>query len=83
MDVESTPTLRQVSSHLSCFSISSNKMASLAILIVGAGIKALAFSESNYLFSKISNHGEAERKRHNLAMEKFQKDRDEWNKETS
>ena len=56
-------------------------MASLAMLIGGAAINALAFSGSNYLFSKLSDHGEAERKRHDLAMEKFQKARDQWNKE--
>ena len=41
----------------------------------------LHFSGSNYLFSKLSDHGEAEQKRHDLAMEDFQKARDEWNKE--
>ena len=56
-------------------------MASLAMLIRGAAINALAFSGSNYLFSKLSDHDEAERKRHDLAMEKFQKARDQWNKE--
>ena len=51
------------------------------MLIGGAAINALAFSGSNYLFSKLSDHGKAERKRHDLAMEDFQKARDEWNKE--
>ena len=55
-------------------------MASLAVMIGGAAINILEFS-SNYLFSKLSDHGEAERKRHNLATEKFQKARDKWNKE--
>ena len=56
-------------------------MASLAMLIGGAAINALAFSGSYYLFSKLSEHGEAEHKRHDLAMEKFQIARDHWNKE--
>ena len=56
-------------------------MATLAVMIGGAAINALAFSGSNYLFSKLSDYGEAERKRHDLAMEDFQKARDEWNKE--
>ena len=56
-------------------------MATLAVMIGGAAINALAFSGSNYLFSKLSDHGEAERKRHDLAMEEFQKARDKWNKE--
>ena len=51
-------------------------MASLAMLIRGAAINALAFSGSNYLFAKLLDHGEAECKRHDLAMEKFQKARD-------
>ena len=45
-------------------------------MIGGAAINAIAFSGSNYLFSKLSDHGEAERKRHDLAMEDFQKARD-------
>ena len=56
-------------------------MASLAVIIGGAAINAIAFSGSNYLFSKLSDHGEAECKRHDLAMEDFQKARDQWNKE--
>ena len=59
-----------------------NKMASLAFLLGGAAINALAFSGTNYLFSNIlSDHGAEERKRHDLAIEEFQKDRDEWNQE--
>ena len=56
---------------------SSNKMASLAVIIGGAAINALIFSGSNYLFLKPSDHDEAERKRHNLAMEEFQNAREE------
>jgi hypothetical protein len=52
-------------------------MASIAMIIGGAFVNAFAFSGSNYLFSQIS--GSAERKRHNLAMENLQHDRDEWN----
>ena len=37
-------------------------MATLAVMIGGAAINALAFSGSNYLFSKLSDHGKAERK---------------------
>ena len=43
------------------------------MLIGGAAINALAFSGNNYLFSELLDHGETERKRHDLAMEKFQK----------
>ena len=54
-------------------------MASLAFLLGGAAINALVFSGTNYLFSNRSDHGAEERKRHDLAMEKLQKARDEWN----
>ena len=47
----------------------------------GTAINALAFSGSNYLFSKLLDHGKAKQKRHDLAMEDFQKVRDEWKKE--
>ena len=33
------------------------------------------------MFSKLSNHGADERKRHNEAIEKLQKDRDSWVKQ--
>ena len=56
-------------------------MASLLVLGASAAINALAFSGTNFLFSKFSDHGEEERKRHDLAIEELQKDRDEWNKE--
>ena len=54
-------------------------MASVAMLIVGALANALAFTGSSYLFhrrSKDSIH--AKRKRHNLAIEKFQAAQIEW-----
>ena len=46
------------------------------------GISGGAFAGMNYQFSKLSGHGEAKCKRHDLAMENFQKDRDEWNEES-
>ena len=56
-------------------------MLSLLAIGASAAINALAFSGTNYLFSKFSDRGEAERKRHDLAIEELQKDRDEWNQE--
>ena len=56
-------------------------MASLGFLIGGAAINALAFSGTNFLFSTLSDHGAAERKRHDIAIEKLQKARDLWNKQ--
>ena len=56
-------------------------MAGIFAMIGGALVNSLAFSGSNYMFSKLSGHGEAERKRHNEAIENLQKDRDSWVKE--
>ena len=56
-------------------------MAGIVAMLFGAGINALAFSGSNYMFSKLSNHGADERKRHNQAIEKLQKNRNIWVKE--
>ena len=56
-------------------------MATLAVMIGGAAINALAFSGSNYLFSKLSDYGKAENQKHDLAIEDFQKAKNEWNKE--
>ena len=50
-------------------------------IIGGAIVSAKAFSGTNYAFSMLSNHGADERKRHNRAIEKLQKDRDSWFKE--
>ena len=55
-------------------------MASLAMLISGAAVNALAFSGTNFLFSSLSDHGAVERERHDLAIENLQKARDLWNK---
>ena len=46
-----------------------NKMASILFAIDGAVMNALAFSGTD--------HGEKERKRHDLALEKFQRVRNE------
>ena len=56
-------------------------MASLLFTIVGALVSALAFSDTNFVFSKFTDHGKEERKRHDLALEKLQRARDEWNKD--
>ena len=53
--------------------------ATVALMVGGAITNALAFSGSNFLFSQMS--GAAERKRHDLALERLQKDRDVWNEE--
>ena len=49
------------------------------MLIEGASANALAFTGSSYLFSRLSaNSIDAERKRHDLAIEQLQKAQIEW-----
>ena len=49
-------------------------MVSVAMLIGGALANALAFTGSSYLFHRLSKESiDAERKRHDLAIEKLQK----------
>ena len=47
------------------------------MMLGGAVVNALAFTGSNFLFSTMSSS--KERKRHDLALEKLQHDRDSWN----
>ena len=55
------------------------KMASAAMLIRGALANALAFTDSSYLFLRLSkNNIDKERKQHNLATEQLQKAQVEW-----
>ena len=54
-------------------------MASVAMLIRGALANALAFRGSSYLFHRLSaDNIDAERKRHDAAIEKLQKAQIEW-----
>jgi len=60
-------------------------MATIALLVGGAIVNALAFSGSNYLFSTLHSHRAAEeqneeQKRHDMAVEKTQEAQNEWNK---
>ena len=65
-----------------CLSFSvENKMASLLFTIGGVVVNSLAFSGTNFVFSSLTDHGEEERKRHDLAPEKLQRARNEWNKD--
>ena len=56
-------------------------MATLLFPISGAVVNALAFSGTNFVFSELTDHGEEERKKHNLALEKLQRARDKWNED--
>ena len=47
--------------------VGNNKMASILFTIGGAVMNALAFSGTKILLSKLMDHGEKERKRHDLA----------------
>ena len=56
-------------------------MASIGFLIGGAMINALAFSGSNFLFSRLSRESiDTERKRHDKAIEDLQRAQIEWAK---
>ena len=55
-------------------------MASLLFAIGGAVVNALVFNGTNFVFSRLTDHGEEEGKRHDLALEKLQRARDKWNK---
>ena len=44
------------------------QMASVLFTIGGAVVNALAFSGTNFVFSKLADHAEEERKRHDLAL---------------
>lgn len=56
-------------------------MASIALLVGGALVNALAFSGSNYLFSTLRSSGiDEERKRHDLAVEQLQTAQAKWSR---
>ena len=44
-------------------------------------VNALAFSGTNFVFSRLEDHGAEERKRHDLALKQLQRARDEWNRD--
>ena len=44
-------------------------------------MNALAFSGTNFVFSRLTDHGAEERKIHDLALEKLQRARDKWNRD--
>ena len=56
-------------------------MASLLVIISGTAVNALAFSSTNFVFSRLTDHGAEERERHDLAEEKLRRARDQWNED--
>ena len=51
-------------------------MASVLFIIGDAVVNSVAFSGTNFVFSSLTDHGAKERKRHDLALEKFQRARE-------
>ena len=56
-------------------------MASLLLTVGGAVVNVSAFSGTNFVFSRVTDHGEEERKRHDLAVEQLQRARNKWNED--
>ena len=56
-------------------------MASLLFTIGGAVVNALAFRGTSFVFSRLTDHGTKEHKRHDLTLEKLQRVRDKWNED--
>ena len=62
-------------------------MASILFTIGGAVVNALAFSTTNFVLRimvqahRLTDHGAEECKRHDLALERLQRARDEWNRD--
>ena len=56
-------------------------MASLLAIGGTAIVNAVMYSGTSAAFSKLRDHGRAEAKRHNLAIEKVAKEREKWSKE--
>ena len=54
--------------------------SAVAMMIGGALTNALAFSGSNYFFSKMGSHSDEERQRHDKAVEQLNAAQVEWNK---
>ena len=53
-------------------------MASIAMMIGGAVVNALAFTGSSFLFSKLGKKDDGERERHDHAVEQLAAAKDEW-----
>ena len=56
-------------------------MTSVLFTIGGAVVNALAFSRTNFVFSRLTDHGAEERKRYDLVEEKLQRPRDKWSED--
>ena len=54
--------------------------SSIAMMVGGAIVNALAFTGGNYLFSHIGRNADEERKRHDKALEQLEAAQAEWSK---
>ena len=54
--------------------------ATIAMMVGGAVVNALAFSGGNYLFSHMGSNSNEEKKRHDKAMEQLEAAQADWNK---
>ena len=74
-------TVMIVGARLIAYHFLLKKMPLLLLKIGGVVVNALAFSDTNFLFSRLTDDGPEEHKRHDLALEKLQKARYECNKD--
>ena len=56
-------------------------MASFVFTVGGTVVNALDFGGTNFVSSRLTDHGAEECKRHDLALKKLQRARDEWNRD--
>ena len=56
-------------------------MVSILCTIGGALVNALTLSSTNFILSRLTDHGAEKCKRHDLALEKLQSASDEWNRD--
>ena len=56
-------------------------MALVLFTIGDVVVNALTFSVTNFAFSRLTDHGREERKRHDFALEKLQRAKDKWNRD--
>ena len=55
-------------------------MKRLLFITGGTVVNGLVFSSTNFVFGRLTDHGEGECKRHDLALKRLQRARDECNK---
>ena len=56
-------------------------MASLLFAVGGTVVNALVFSGTNFVFNRLTDHGEEECRRYDITLERLQKARGGWNED--